>query len=236
MRYATAGTVLAAQKALQHGYAINLGGGFHHAETDRGCGFCAFGDIQLAVEKVREEKPDARILIVDLDAHQGNGYEEYVYRYYKNSDKKPYIFDMYNGDVFPGKSSKPISSVIDKNIKLPHREENPLKSKDGQYNYTLKTKLASYIDELERQGGRPDLILYNAGTDTYRKDDVGCLNMSKSGIVERDKIVWRIAEDKKIPIMMTLSGGYTPQSVEIIKNSLQGILLMRKAIRVKDMH
>lgn len=98
-RYHVGGTVLAAQLALNHGWAINLGGGFHHCSADRGGGFCAYADITLALEFLFIRGSIAKSMIIDLDAHQGNGHE----RDFKN-DERVYILDMYNGYIYPGDS------------------------------------------------------------------------------------------------------------------------------------
>ncbi len=96
MRYATAGTVLAAELAMTHGWAINLAGGYHHAKADKGEGFCFFADIPLAIKKLRENNSKLRVLIIDLDAHQGNGLESIL-----GSDSLTFIFDMYSKNNYP---------------------------------------------------------------------------------------------------------------------------------------
>ena len=197
MRYATAGTLLATELALEHGWAINLSGGYHHAKTDQGGGFCVFGDIQLAAKKVLEEHPDWRIMIVDLDAHQGNGHEEGL-----KDEKRAFIFDMYRQNNYPNDSTQ--MQRIDYNLPLGA-------SNDQEYLHILKTELPAAVAEV-----RPNLIIYNAGTDIYKKDPLGRMNISADGIKERDKFVFEEAERSKIPVVMLLSGGYTKQSAGII--------------------
>lgn len=232
MRYATAGTVLAVQKAREHGYAINLSGGYHHAEYDKGMGFCALGDIQLAVEELRKEQPDANVLIVDLDAHQGNGYEAYYSHQHHGNHKRPRIFDMYNANIFPRRHG--VKDVIDQDVMLLKRERSADDSTDSNYLDTLRNHFSSYLDQLEQQGEKPDMIIYNAGTDTYYQDNVGHLNMSHNGIVQRDRYIWDQAHQRNIPITMLLSGGYTRQSAEIIKDSIRKVLKDRGVIRKRS--
>jgi len=96
MKYAVAGTVLAAQLALENGWSINLSGGYHHAKANSGSGFCVYADIPLAICKLREKNPNIKALIIDLDAHQGNGHESIC-----GNDPNVAIYDIYNADVFP---------------------------------------------------------------------------------------------------------------------------------------
>src|SRR5262249_40920176 len=96
MRFATSGTILAALSAKQRGWAINLGGGFHHAHADEGGGFCVFADITLAIRNLRETlgRP-VKVMILDLDAHQGNGHEHDFL-----GDKDTFILDAYNPSIY----------------------------------------------------------------------------------------------------------------------------------------
>lgn len=210
MRYATAGTLLATELALEHGWAINLSGGYHHAKTNEGGGFCVFGDIQLATKKVLEQHPDWRILIVDLDAHQGNGHEEGL-----KDEKRAFIFDMYRQDNYP--NDYPQMQHIDYNLPLGT-------SNDQEYLHTLKTELPAAIAEV-----RPHLIIYNAGTDIYKKDPLGRMNISADGIKERDLFVFQQAERSQIPVVMLLSGGYTKQSASIIADSIEQIIKTKRS-------
>src|SRR5262249_8622416 len=94
MKLATGGTVMGAQLALQDGWAINLSGGYHHAKKECGGGFCVYADIPLAISKVLEKHPEYNVMIVDLDAHQGNGHESFF-----KDEKRVAIFDIYNKDI-----------------------------------------------------------------------------------------------------------------------------------------
>jgi len=97
MKYQTGGTILAGELALEHGWAINLGGGFHHASKGDGGGFCVFADITMCIYNLRQNFNINKVLIVDLDAHQGNGHErDFI------EDKNTYIFDIYNRRIYPG--------------------------------------------------------------------------------------------------------------------------------------
>jgi histone deacetylase 11 len=96
MRYQTGGTILAALLALDRQYAINIGGGFHHASANSGSGFCVYADITLAIQFLFLKALIEKAMIIDLDAHQGNGHElDFL------DDNRVYIFDMFNYQIFP---------------------------------------------------------------------------------------------------------------------------------------
>lgn len=229
MRLATSGTVLASSLALQYGAAINLSGGYHHAKTDGGQGFCFFADIPLAIHSLltNESQRVKRVLIVDLDAHQGNGFETIFTRKdfvdnNKNPDKKiatsapklyydlddrVHILDFYNGSIYPG----------DKFAKKFITYDVPLRNNttDQTYLNKLKTNLTNAL-----MTSQPDIVFYNAGTDIFEDDPLGSLSITAKGIVERDEMVFRLCKERKVPLVMTLSGGYTQESANIISDSI----------------
>ena len=206
MRYATGGSLLGAKLALENGWAINLSGGYHHAKSASGGGFCVFSDIALAVAKVWEKDPTLKVLIIDLDVHQGNGYASI----FKN-DPRVFILDIYNSYIYP--QDHVASAYID-------------------YGATLipNTKDDEYLEIVDKQVGRaitacdPDLIIYNAGTDIYKKDLLGGLSVSREGIIKRDEIVFKNARQKDKPILMLPSGGYHQDSANIIGKSIENLL------------
>src|SRR5262249_35846076 len=149
MRYATGGTMLAAREALRTRIAINLGGGYHHASRDRGEGFCVYADIAIAAARIRQETAVCRILVIDLDAHQGNGVER-IY----GGDPETGIFDMYNAAIYP--RDEEAKNGIDWDIPL-----RPGTS-DRTYLGLLREVLPRAIDEFQ-----PELAFYNAGTDIF---------------------------------------------------------------------
>jgi histone deacetylase 11 len=223
MQDATGGTVLAVDLAMNSTngpkWAINLAGGYHHCKgkgrniskeksgnSDEGGGFCIYADIQLAIEKLWQKKPNAKVLIVDLDAHQGNGHEAY----FKDNNRIA-ILDIYNYEIYPHDYK-----VIGKNV-----FNYPVKSyiDDAAYLHILKTALPDAIAKF-----KPDLIFYNAGTDVYEKDPLGCMSISDQGIIKRDAFVFEQGMISAIPIVMVLSGGYTQESASIIGKSIENIL------------
>jgi len=206
MRLAVSGTIIAARKALKDGVAVNLAGGYHHASAQRGEGFCLFADVGVAVAELRasgELKQDDQIMIIDLDAHQGNG-NEHVFR----DDPNVHILDMYNKDVYPHDVFA--RERIDMDI--------PVVSgiNEDSYLSLLRDKLPLFIESVQE----PKLVFYIAGTDILAKDPLGSMNVSAKGVLERDKIVFNTLVDAGIPFAMVTSGGYTSASYRLIADSL----------------
>jgi histone deacetylase 11 len=203
MRLATGGTILASRLALDHGLAINLGGGFHHAAADWGGGFCVYADLPIAAAILHEEGRVERVLVVDLDAHQGNGTAA-IFQHWPWAS----IFDFYQRDVFPSR-------------KEPEDFPNPLESGTTGFDYLdlLRSSLPSAIDAT-----RPDLILYNAGSDPHTLDPLAGLRLTRHDLVDRDLFVVSLARERSIPVAMVLSGGYSRESWRIHADAIEGLL------------
>jgi histone deacetylase 11 len=207
MLYQAGGSLLAALAALRHGWAINVGGGFHHASYAHGEGFCAIADISLVVKYLLREGLVQKIMIVDFDAHQGNGHETDFM-----DDPAVYILDVYNKDVYPKDgAAKP---GIDYKVEL------GAFTSDREYLRQVHDAVEHALAEF-----RPDLIIYNAGTDVLAGDPLGALNISSAGIVARDELVFKKALDLKIPVVMLLSGGYQKSNAEVITDSIMNLKL-----------
>jgi len=212
MRHATGGTILGAQLAMENGWAINLGGGYHHAKADGGEGFCFFADIPLAIKKVRETNSALKVLVVDLDAHRGNGLAAIL-----GSDPLTFIFDMYSKNNYP--RDYEMCKYIDFNY--------PLATNIGDQDYLalLKSGLPKAIETT-----KPDLIIYNAGSDIFQKDPLGRMGVTKDGIIERDSFLFSQAIANSTPILMVLSGGYSAESADIVGTSIENILKSFKLV------
>ena len=210
MRWATQGTIVAAREAIQHGFAVNLSGGYHHAKPNGGEGFSVYSDIAVAVHAIRDENllaPDARIAYVDLDAHQGNG----VCHAFRG-DKQVFIFDMYNSTIYPSYDTE-ARTRIDCDVRLTGN------CTEGEYLSELKGNLPGFLDSV---GGTAPigLAIYNAGTDVFEGDALGGLNVSAAGIVERDAFVVDQLRQQGIPTVMLLSGGYSSDSYKHVADSV----------------
>uniref|UniRef100_A0A914WEL3 Histone deacetylase 11 n=1 Tax=Plectus sambesii TaxID=2011161 RepID=A0A914WEL3_9BILA len=201
-RYHTGGTILAAKLALERTWAINLGGGFHHCSKDRGGGFCVYADITLALEFLFLQDVIHRAMIVDLDAHQGNGHERDF-----TGDSRVYIFDMFNYQIYPGDFKA--KTGISRSVRL------RIGATDGEYLRELEKNLTAALGEFP-----PDLMLYNAGTDCLANDPLGRLDISPEGIMKRDELVFSLARMNQVPIVMVTSGGYQRSNARLIADSI----------------
>jgi len=206
MLYQTGGSILAGELALKHGWAINLGGGFHHASSHDGGGFCVLADITISIRNLRKEHPEIKkVMIIDLDAHQGNGYERDFYE-----DQSVFIVDVYNHEIYPH----------DEYAKKKINVKRELRSYTGDKLY-LKTEQGALEEAFDKF--KPDVIYYNAGTDILEGDPLGGMSVSPEGIAKRDEMVFQQAFDRKIPIVMLLSGGYQKSNAAVIAASIENL-------------
>ena len=208
LRWATGGTIRAARLALTHGAACNLGGGFHHAARDAGGGFCYYADIAIAVHVLWQDHPKLRVLIVDLDAHMGNGTAVIF-----DDDPRITIFDMYNADIFP--LDEAAARLIDHPVRL-HTGMNT-----ETYLTMLQRELPRVLDDTA-----PGLLIYNAGTDVWEHDPLGGLAVTAEGILERDLFVFQEARRRGIPFLMLTAGGYSGESGHLIASTLKSLILI----------
>ncbi|KAM6325621.1 histone deacetylase 11 isoform 3-T3 [Podargus strigoides] len=193
----------AGKLAVDRGWAINVGGGFHHCSSDKGGGFCAYADITLAIKFLFERVEGvSKATIIDLDAHQGNGHERDFM-----DDHRVYIMDVYNRYIYPGDGFA--KRAIKRKVELEWGTE------DTEYLQKVHTHVEGALNEL-----KPDIIVYNAGTDILDGDPLGGLAISPQGIVKRDEVVFKAARSRKIPILMVTSGGYQKRTARIIADSI----------------
>ncbi|GAA6100425.1 histone deacetylase 11 isoform X2 [Tachysurus ichikawai] len=203
LRTQTGGTIMAGKLAIDRGWAINVGGGFHHCSSDKGGGFCAYADITLTIKFLFERVEGvSRATIIDLDAHQGNGHERDFL-----DDRRVYIMDVYNRHIYPGDGYA--KRAIKRKVELDWGTE------DTEYLQMVELHCEGTLNEI-----RPDIIVYNAGTDILDGDPLGGLAISPQGIVKRDEIVFRAARTRGIPILMVTSGGYQKKTARIIADSI----------------
>ena len=186
-RGAVYGTVAAARAALEHGIAGNLAGGTHHAYPDRAEGYCLFNDVAVTIAVLRSEGAAERPLIVDLDVHQGNGTAVFF-----AEDETVFTFSMHAANNYPQPKER---SRLD--VELPDR------SGDAEY----LGLLAEHLDRLYDEHA-PDLVFYQAGVDALEADRLGRLSLTHEGLARRDELVFRAAERRGLPVVITLGGGY----------------------------
>src|SRR6266478_1883255 len=201
MRWATGGTVLACRLALQRGLAINLGGGYHHASGKRGGGFCIYADAPLALLLLKQEHQVQSVLVVDTDAHQGDGTADAIRDW-----PWAYILDLYEDKLFPRRKAEE-----DMPVPLPSLIEGTT------YLELLHEHLPMALNRF-----RPDFVLYNAGSDVLKTDPLAQLLLTVDEMAERDLSVVTEVRGRGIPLAMLLSGGYGPHSWEAHARSLEG--------------
>lgn len=204
------GTILVAQKALEDGLAVHIGGGFHHAFPDHGEGFCVLNDVAVSLEKMKQEGKIQKAMIVDCDLHQGNG-NAFIFL------KKDYAFtfSIHQMDNYP--AQKPSSSV-----------DVSLWSGDGDEKYLkeLSARFPRLYEEFQ-----PDLVFYLAGADPYERDQLGSLRLTLEGLRERDRIVIEEARKLQLPVAVLFAGGYAFDVQDTVSIHLNTIKVARKVQR-----
>ena len=181
------GTLSAARAALRDGIAGNLAGGTHHAYPDRGEGFCVFNDLGITALKLLKEALVQRVLVLDLDVHQGNGTAVML-----AAEPRAFTCSLHGQKNYPFQKEQ-----SDLDVGLPDG------TSDDEYLAALRPALA-----LSLQKSRPQLILYQAGVDALKGDRFGRLALTHAGLAERDRLVLQTAHSLGIPIALTLGGGY----------------------------
>lgn len=190
------GTIESSEFALKNGVSMNIAGGTHHAFTDRGEGFCMLNDQAIAAKYLLKNYSKInKILIVDLDVHQGNGTAEIF-----QNDDSVFTFSMHGAGNYPFKKE-----VSDLDIAIPDGSE------DEAYLQKLKEKLPQLVKEQN-----PDFIFYLSGVDILETDKLGRLNCTVEGCKERDRYVLQMCKDLNIPVQVSMGGGYSPEIKTII--------------------
>jgi acetoin utilization deacetylase AcuC-like enzyme len=197
------GSILAGRLAIEDGVGVNLGGGFHHAHPDHGEGFCVLNDFSIAIRRLQKDKLIERAMTVDCDVHQGNGTATIF-----AGDHSVFTLSIHQENNFP--YPKP-PSTLDINMRDG--------AEDEEYLRELEKGLEQALGEFQ-----PDLISYVAGADPYQDDQLGGLRLSLPGLERRDRLVFEKARAKKIPVAVTLAGGYArhlEETVQIHTNTIQ---------------
>ena len=189
------GTMKASDFALKNGISMNIAGGTHHAFSNRAEAFCMLNDQAIGAKYIQKKGLVKKILIVDLDVHQGNGTAEIF-----QNDPSVFTFSMH------GKSNYPfIKETSDLDIALKNE------TKDNEYLSILKNTLPKLINQ-----EKPDFIYYLCGVDVLETDKLGKLSLSVKGCKERDQFVLQTCRDFNIPLMCSMGGGYSPDIKVIV--------------------
>jgi acetoin utilization deacetylase AcuC-like enzyme len=172
---------------MNHGIAMNLAGGTHHAFADHGDGFCVFNDVAVAIRELQAAGLIAHALVVDLDVHQGNGTNAIF-----SGDSSVFTFSMHGRRNYPF-------------IKVPGSRDVELEdgTGDDEYLARLEQCLPAVIAD-----SRPDLVMYLAGADAHEADRLGRLRLTSAGLARRDAMVIESVREIGVPIAITIAGGY----------------------------
>lgn len=195
-RHISNGTVQAALFAQEYGVAMNIAGGTHHSFSDKGEGFCVLNDIAIASNYLLKKGKAKKILIVDLDVHQGNGTAQ-IFRH----EEQVFTFSMHGAKNYPARKE---TSSLD--IGLPDGLT------DEPYLRILRNTLPGLIEGVE-----PDFIFYLSGVDVLATDKLGRLGMSLEGCKERDRIVLETCRQNRIPVAVSMGGGYSERISTIVE-------------------
>jgi acetoin utilization deacetylase AcuC-like enzyme len=190
------GTIMASEFALKHGIAMNIAGGTHHAYSNRGEAFCLYNDQAIGARYLQNRDLAKKILIIDLDVHQGNGTAEIF-----QGDASVFTFSMHGAGNYPFQKEK-----SDLDIALPDG------TGDAEYLKLLKETLPKLIEEQQ-----PDFIYYLCGVDILAGDKLGRLSCTLEGCKERDRFVLQACKDGNIPVMCSMGGGYSPDIKIIVE-------------------
>jgi acetoin utilization deacetylase AcuC-like enzyme len=202
---ASGGTWLAAKLAQVHGYAANTAGGSHHAHADFGAGFCVFNDIAIASQRLLDTGDAARILVIDLDVHQGDGTAS-IFAY----DPRVFTFSMHCQANFPVRKT---TSDLDVGLDT------------GTGDAAYLDALAEHLPHVMARA-QPDLIFYLAGVDPHVDDKLGRLALTDAGLAARDRQVANLARSAGVPMASVLGGGYGDDVAAVASRHAQTIVTL----------
>ena len=212
-RRSAGATVAAAKTALTEGIAVNLAGGTHHAYRDMGSGFCVFNDSAIAARTLQKEvSSKLKVAIIDLDVHQGNGTASIL-----QNDSSIFTLSIHGENNFPFKKEQ---SDLDLGLA------------DGCTDETYLSSLEKCLDALNSRF-QADCLIYLAGADPHEGDRLGRLKISKDGMRLRDETVFQYALDRKLPVAMSMAGGYGKEIESTVDIHFQTI---RTALRFQQQY
>ncbi|HEX7516455.1 MAG TPA: histone deacetylase [Chthoniobacterales bacterium] len=246
---AAGGSILAADHALNDGVAISLGGGFHHAFPDHGEGFCVIHDVAIAIRRMQRDDKIRTAMTVDCDVHQGNGTAVIFAGTRVPGDRLPSTFapvlNPAHNTARPAlHGTRPRSSHAEDVFTISLHQQNnypvfkppssldmnlPDEMGDGEYLACLGDALSLGLSKL-----KPELICYLAGADPYREDQLGGLSLTIEGLKERDALVFQIAKAERIPVMVTLAGGYALKLEDTITIHCNTVVAAKEVFGAKD--
>ena len=194
--YIANGTVRCAIFAQKNGCAMNIAGGTHHSFTNRGEGFCLLNDMGIAANYLLRHKLAKKILIVDLDVHQGNGTAQ-IFR----DNRQVFTFSIHGEKNYPARKEQ-----SDLDLGLPDG------TGDDHYLHVLKETLPVLMDRVQ-----PDFVFYLSGVDVLATDKLGRLAMTMTGCKERDRIVFETCKKHSLPVAVSMGGGYSERLATVVE-------------------
>lgn len=203
-RRSAGATIEACRAALTEGVAVNLAGGTHHAYADRGEGFCVFNDAAIAARLMEAERRVARVAVIDLDVHQGNGSAAIL-----ANDDAVFTLSLHGEHNFPFHKE-----TSDLDVALP----------DGAGDAVYLAALDGALEEMESRFA-PQLLIYLAGADPHEGDRLGRLKLSFAGLAARDRRVLDWAEARAIPVAIAMAGGYGRNIEDTVAVHLQTVTI-----------
>ncbi|WP_421830781.1 histone deacetylase [Larkinella sp.] len=192
----TQGTIDCSRIALQSGIALNIAGGTHHAFPDRGEGFCLLNDVAVAARYVLDQQLAQKVLVIDLDVHQGNG-TAVIFR----QEPRVFTFSMHGKDNYPLHKEQ-----SDLDVALP----------TGTTDEDYLNQLAETLPRLLKEQ-KPDFLFYISGVDVLKSDRLGKLDLTREGCKQRDEFVFEQARKKALPMVVSMGGGYSPRIADIVE-------------------
>ncbi|MFO7555953.1 MAG: histone deacetylase [Desulfobacterales bacterium] len=211
LKVACGGTYLACKIALEKGMGMNLGGGFHHAFAGREEGFCHLNDMAVAIRKLQMERYIDRAMVIDCDVHQGNGTASIF-----QGDATVFTFSIHQDDIYP--------------------YEKAYSDYDISLHGSLRVDDEKYLEQLEVlpdliKKHRPDLVIYLAGADPFKKDRLGGFLLTKQGLMDRDAYVLGLCARLSIPVAIVLGGGYAPNIDDTVEIHLNTVRVVNRLLK-----
>jgi acetoin utilization deacetylase AcuC-like enzyme len=202
-KYSAGGTIAACHSALSEGISVNLGGGTHHAFADHGQGYCWLNDAAIASRALQADKLVKRVLVIDCDVHQGNGTAAIL-----KEDPGIFTFSIHGKNNFPYRKQK-----SDLDIALEDQAD------DATYLDALEYGIRRSLSAIEAE-----LVIYLAGADPYQDDRFGRLALSKAGLAQRDQMVLSFCGQARLPLAVTLGGGYSRRISDTVDIHMQTVV------------
>ncbi|MDQ0140047.1 histone deacetylase family protein [Cupriavidus necator] len=203
-RRSAGATIEACRGALREGVAVNLAGGTHHAYADKGGGFCVFNDAAIAARVLQRDGAVRRVAVIDLDVHQGNGTASILH-----GDPSVFTLSLHGEKNYPFRKE-----ASDLDVGLPDGCD------DEAYAQALQAALDTLFSRFE-----PDLLIYLAGADPHEGDRLGRLKLTMAGLARRDRLVFDAAQARRLPVAVTMAGGYGNQIEDTVAVHAQTVRL-----------